>query len=184
VHPVENKQYPCIKNAILLSLLLLGIQILSGLIIGLIARIFKIHSALFSGLATGLGSALSFGILVYRGFKKTKRPLKEVFKLHPVSPFLWFATTLFITGMLIVISELDNLFNYLLPMPETVQEMFSSLIAGETLGAALLVMALIPAVTEELFFRGLILDLFNNPVGYRTSPAKCSAFCYFSAEVV
>jgi hypothetical protein len=28
------------------------------------------------------------------------------------------------------------------------------------------------------------LDLFENPVGSRTSPAKCSAFCCFSAEVV
>jgi hypothetical protein len=25
----------------------------------------------------------------------------------------------------------------------------------------------------------LLLDLFNNPVGYRTSLAKCSAFCCF-----
>jgi hypothetical protein len=28
------------------------------------------------------------------------------------------------------------------------------------------------------------LDLFKNPVGSRTSPAKCSTFCYFQAEVV
>jgi hypothetical protein len=29
-----------------------------------------------------------------------------------------------------------------------------------------------------------IVDLFNNPVGYFASPAKCFAFCCFSAEVV
>jgi hypothetical protein len=29
-----------------------------------------------------------------------------------------------------------------------------------------------------------IFDLLNNPVGYLTSLAKCSAFCCFYAEVI
>jgi hypothetical protein len=29
-----------------------------------------------------------------------------------------------------------------------------------------------------------IIDLFKNPVGSRTSPAKCLVFCHFQAVVV
>jgi hypothetical protein len=30
----------------------------------------------------------------------------------------------------------------------------------------------------------ILIDLFKNPVGSRTSPAKCPAFCHFQAVVV
>jgi membrane protease YdiL (CAAX protease family) len=160
---MENRIYPTIKNAILLCLLLLGIQIGLGLLIGVFRLIFNISDiSLFVGVLTALTSIISFGIVLLIGFKKTKRKFNEVFKFNKVSPFLWGAMVVFMIGFVIVTSELDNLLNYILPMPEMFSNIFETLMAEQIFITAIIVMGIIPAFTEELFFRGLILDGLNS----------------------
>jgi membrane protease YdiL (CAAX protease family) len=76
--------------------------------------------------------------------------------------FLWIATIVFMTGFVIVLSETDNLLNYILPMPEMFSDLFETLMARQILILAIIVIGIIPAFTEELFFRGLILDGLKN----------------------
>jgi membrane protease YdiL (CAAX protease family) len=116
---------------------------------------------MIAGLATALSSIISFGIVLLTGFKKTKRNFNEVFKLNNVSPFLWMAIIVFMIGFVVVTSELDNILNYILPMPEMFKDIFETLMAEQMFIVAIIVMAIIPAFTEELFFRGFILDGFN-----------------------
>jgi len=160
---MENKIYPTIKNSILLCLLFLGISIGLGILLGIFQVLFNLSdNSLVVGVLTALTSIISFGIVIFIGFRKTKRKFNEVFKFNRVSAFLWVAIIVFMTGLVIVTSETDNLLNYILPMPEMFRNLFETLMAKQAFIIAIFVIGIIPALTEELFFRGLILDGLKN----------------------
>jgi len=167
---MENKIYPRIINSILLCLLIMGIQFFLGIIIGVLGLVFIFNTnSLAMGALTVLSSIVSFGAAVLIGFKKTKRRFNEVFKLNRVSVFLWIATVVFITGFTIVTSETDNVLNYFLPPPEKFRYLFDTLLAGQPLIISIIAIGIIPALTEELFFRGLILDGLKSNYSKRKS---------------
>ena len=158
---MENIVYPRIKNAILLCLLLLGIQLVIGLIIGVIQLVLDIPDASpITGVLFILTSLISFGTVFLIGFKKAKRNFNEIFKFNKVSPFLWVIVTILTIGLSIVVSEIDNLIQLILPMPEWIAEMFGTLLVDQPLIISIIYIGLIAAFCEELFFRGLILDGF------------------------
>ena len=159
---MENKVYPRIKNAILLCLLLLVIQLGMGGITGVFQLLFDLPAnSILMNLINIMISLISFGIVIFIGFKKTKLSFNEVFKFNNVSGFLWGATIIFSIGMIIVVSEIDNLLNLILPMPEYFRNLFGSLMGSEILIIAIIYIGIIPAFVEELLFRGLILDGLN-----------------------
>jgi uncharacterized protein len=165
-----NKIYPTIKSSILLCLLFVGIQIVLGLLIGLYQIKFMLSSdSLIVGVLTAIAGIISFGIVLLIGFIKTKRKLNEVFKFNGVSAFLWVAIIVFMTGLVIVTSELDNLLNYILPMPLMFRDVFDTLMAKQVFFIAIIIIGIIPAFTEELFFRGLILDGLKNNYSKKTA---------------
>jgi len=175
---MENKIYPSIKNSILLCLLIIGIQIGFGLLIGVIKIIFRLSDvSLVMGVLTALTSIISFGIALLVGFRKTKRSFNEVFKFNKVSAFLWISIIVFMTGFAIVTSETDNLLNYILPMPEIFRNLFETLIFNQVFIIAIITIGVIPAFTEELFFRGLILDGLKNNYSKRKA-ILISAFLF------
>jgi len=171
---MENKIYPTIKNSILLCLLFLGIEIGLGIIIGL----FNLPEiSLVIGILTALSNIISFGIVLLIGFRKTKRKFNEVFKFNRVPAFLWFSIIIFMIGFVIVTSETDNLLNYILPMPDIFRNLFETLMAKQIFIIAIIVIGIIPALTEELFFRGLILDGLKNNYSKRKA-ILISAFLF------
>jgi membrane protease YdiL (CAAX protease family) len=159
---MENKIYPKIKNAILLCLLLIGIQFGIGFIIGIIQSLTGISDeSIITGVLYIFTSLISFGIVLLVGFKKTKRTLNEVFKFNKVPPVLWGFATIITIGLSIVGSEIDNLLQLVLPMPVWVANIFDSLITGQPLIISLIYIGLIAGFCEEFLFRGLILDGFT-----------------------
>jgi membrane protease YdiL (CAAX protease family) len=167
---MENKIYPTIKNSILLCLLFAGIQIGLGILTGVLRIILGLSDVSpVMGILTALTSIISFGIVLLVGFKKTKRKFNEVFKFNRVSAFLWAAIIVFMTGFVIVTSEMDNLLNYFLPPPELFRSTFNTLMAEQIFIISITIIGIIPALTEELFFRGLILDGLKNNYSKRTA---------------
>jgi len=165
-----NKIYPSIKSSILLCLLFIGVQIVLGLLIGLYQIKFMLSSdSLIIGVLTALAGIISFGIVLLIGFLKTKREFNEVFKFNGVSAYLWVAIIVFMAGLVIVTSELDNLLNYFLPMPLMFRDVFESLMAKQIFFIAIIIIGIIPAFTEELFFRGLILDGLKSNYSKKTA---------------
>ncbi|MDR2535461.1 MAG: CPBP family intramembrane metalloprotease [Treponema sp.] len=159
---MELKIYPSIENAILLCLLFLGLQIGFGVLTVFIVTLFKgADQFLEVGIATGLTNLIAFSIVLFLGFKKTKRSFNDVFKFNKVSPSLWFTVTLFMAGLVIITSELDNLVNYLLPMPEAFIQVFDMLTKKQIFAVEIIIVVVIPGFMEELLFRGLILDGLN-----------------------
>jgi membrane protease YdiL (CAAX protease family) len=156
---VSLKSYPGIKNAILLCLLFLGIQLGLSVILGVFMGIFGIGTeSLVYGIATMVGNLIAFCVVILIGFRKTKRQFNEVFKFKGVPLSLWCAVIVFMLGFIFISSELDNLLKYLLPPPAMFQDVFTSLTVDQLFIVALLVIGIMPALFEELFFRGLILD--------------------------
>jgi len=156
-----KKSYPTIKNAILLCLLFCGIQLGLGLILGLFI-IFSnsTDSSPLIGIMEIISNVACIGIVVWIGFRKTGKSFNEVFKFNNVSLELWIAGFVLTVGLVIVISELDNLFNVILPMPEFFRNFFASMMEDQTMAMAIIYIAVVPAFMEEIFFRGLILDGF------------------------
>jgi len=156
------KKYPTVKNAVLLCFLFLGIQLGLGLAFGFL-QAFNIFpsSSIFSGVIELFTYLFSFGLVIWIGFKKTNKGFNEVFKFSNVSAELWVSAVVLSFGLVVVISELDNLFNFILPMPEFFRNFFSSMMEDQPLVMAIIYIGIAPAFMEEFLFRGLILDGFT-----------------------
>ena len=156
---MESKVYPTIKHTVLLCLLWIGLQVGLSLLFGAMSNIFNIHEgSLLNSLFFAAISIISVGVVLIIGFKKTKRKFLDVFKFNKVSPFLWFATTAFMMGAIILVSEIDNLINFVLPMPDFLRDMFEQLMTEQALVSLIVIIVIIPTIGEEMMYRGLILD--------------------------
>jgi len=156
---MENRVYPRLKNAILLCLLLIGIA--TGLSLLLLIFEYALDLSidpLLREILPLLGIIVSYGLVLLIGHKKTKRKFSEVFKFNAVPPFLWVAATILTVGLMIILSLLDNLLTLILPMPGWWIAMFRSMAIAPPLIIAIISIGIQPAFTEELLFRGLILD--------------------------
>ncbi|MCL2063699.1 MAG: CPBP family intramembrane metalloprotease [Candidatus Cloacimonetes bacterium] len=159
---VEINTYPTIKNAIMLCLILLGLNIALGFLIQIGQTLgFFPNIVLQKNVVLGLVNIMSFFVVLFIGFKKTKKSFNEVFKFNKVSPNLWCATIIFSFGLVIIASELDNLLFFLIPMPDFLKQIMDELMVGNLIISVFMIGA-VAALTEELFFRGLILEGFTN----------------------
>jgi len=115
----------------------------------------------WEGILLILGSVLSFSIVLSYGWKKTRRSFNQVFKFNTLHLATWVSLIIMSLGLVILVSELDNLLNYFLPMPEFLRNIFRGMIEGQPLVIALVLVVLIPSLAEEMLCRGLILDGFS-----------------------
>ena len=164
----SQKQYPTIKNVILLCLLLIGLMIVLALSFDIISHNIKvlynwnIHDfPILYRFVIEFLLIICYGIVLIIGFKKTKRTFNDVFKFNKIVPFLWFSATVFIMGAVILFSELLYLLDLALPMPYLFQSRLDQQIAGQSFIILIISIAIIPALTQEMLFRGLILDGLN-----------------------
>jgi len=159
---MEGTNYPKLKAAILLCLLLLGIQIAAGMVLGIITGLLGMRSdSLFYGAGVILINLLSFGLVIFLGFKRTHKKFNEVFMFNNVPLKYWVSIIVFMFGFVIVSSELDNILQYFLPMPSFFQDVFESMLVNEYIIVSILLVGIIPAFVEEMLFRGVILNGFR-----------------------
>jgi membrane protease YdiL (CAAX protease family) len=159
---MENKSYPGIKNAILLCLLLLGIQVGAGLVFGVFLGLFRLENdSMINGVGIIFINLLTFGLVILIGYKKTHKKFNEVFMFNKVPLNLWIAVIVFMFGLVILSSELDNLLNYILPMPDFLLDVFDSVLANEYIVISIVLAGIVPAFVEEMLFRGVILSGFK-----------------------
>jgi len=162
VEKTESKNYPKIKNAVLLCLLVIGIQLALGGIIGLIIGLFGFgtDSILYS-LGIILGQIISFAVVILIGYKKTGKGFKEVFFVNKVSLNYWIAIIVFMFGYVILSSELDNVLEYFLPMPLFLEDTFESIMVEQLFIFSIILIVIVPTITEEMLFRGIIVSGFK-----------------------
>lgn len=157
---MENKQfYPKIKNAIFLTIICILLQTAFAIMLGLILTLTD-KNPIIEVLGFIIASIASFFIASYIGFKKTNSTFKDVFKINNPSILLWASTFITTLGLVLIISEIDNILNYLLPMPQFFKNEFYKL-SNYNILISIIILMIVPAFTEEVFFRGLILYGLN-----------------------
>lgn len=159
---MEIKAYPKIKNAILLCLLFLGIQLGTGLILGLVIGLLDISvESIVFGIGMIVLNILSHFIVILIGLKKSGQKPNDIFKFNRVSSDYWLAIIVFMFGFIIVLSELDNLLKYFLPMPVFFQNTFNLIMVKQLFIISIIMVGIVPGLVEEMFFRGILLNGFE-----------------------
>ena len=157
----EQNGYPGVKQAIIMVLKVLGLQIFFGLVLEVLSNTLGLNIGLHPSSIAVVNSA-AFGIVFLLVKKKINVPWREIFPLKPISLPLLVAILLAVPGEAILCSELDSLTRYLLPVPKFFEEFivdFAKACANSLWGGILLLILVAP-LTEELMFRGIIMGGF------------------------
>lgn len=112
---------------------------------------------------------LACGLTLLVGYLIGRPPLRAALPVGRVPVALLGGAVLTLAGAVILLSEADNLFRTLLPMPEWVLKILQSTFASERSPVgSLVVLVLVAPLTEEPLCRGLMLHGFLS----RYSPRK------------
>ena len=121
-----------------------------------VQMIFKLrvdHQALIAVI-----NPLACGLTLFAGFLISRQPLQPALPVKRVPLALLGCGVITLLGAVILMSEADNVFRTLLPMPESVLKMFREVFSsGTNPVGSLLVMVVVAHLTEEPLCRGLIL---------------------------
>lgn len=168
----RNPSYPGIGQAVGLLLLLLLLQILLAMPVA--AFWTTLHPA-----ATAAVSLCSTAIIVAWGVRRTGMPIREVLPLGAVRPSVLPALAVTVVGLSVLLSELGNMLQAVLPPPAWFAETMADLLSGrQSLWGSILLAVVVAPVTEEALFRGVILRGFL--VRYRTGKAIASSALLFA----
>lgn len=110
-------------------------------------------------LALGLINTVAIGVVIAAGILLLRGPLAEFLPFRRFSPWLVPPLVLSMAGVSIVLSEADNLMRTVLPMPAWIVAIVEqALLGGHSPLASWILLVVIAPVTEELLFRGLVLN--------------------------
>jgi membrane protease YdiL (CAAX protease family) len=141
-----------------LCVLLGALQLLFGFGFGLFLVFNKLSTnQLIYQLGTILIELLTFGLVFLIAFYKIDKKLNEIIRFNPVKPVTIICAIFFSFGFVIISSEFDNLFQSLLPMPLFLKSVFNNIIFSKSFILAAFIIAAMPALVEEIFFRGILI---------------------------
>jgi membrane protease YdiL (CAAX protease family) len=147
--------YPRLRQAIGLVLLLLGAQVVVGLALGVAWAVLGLRHRAGDPVEIGLGNVVSFGIVLVWAWRRARQPDRDVFLLRGFRLILLVPLTVLVAGLGIIVSEMDNVFRFFVPVPGALVAYFHELTMSGA--ASLVTLGVVAPITEELFFRGVIL---------------------------
>jgi membrane protease YdiL (CAAX protease family) len=142
------------KHELGLCALLLFLFFITNNYLGFLLAVTGISShSLFADILFIFVQAAVFIIIIFAGFAKINKSFKEVFKFKPVSANIWGAIILCSAGFVLLIFYL----HFFMAALFRVAVYFDSESSYPNNITAVISTALIPAVAEELLFKGIIL---------------------------
>lgn len=106
----------------------------------------------------GVVNIIAVGVAIAVGLLVNRLGPRQAFPLGRIPRGAWMAMVLLALGSGVVLSEVDNAFRWLLPMPKWFAELMADLfVAEDRFGSLFFTVVLVAPVTEELLFRGIIL---------------------------
>src|SRR5690606_29708760 len=108
-------------------------------------------------LGLALANTIAFGLVLLYALRRSGTNATQLFHLRPMPAAAAVPVVVATLGLALVLSEVDNVFRYFVPLPEEAAEAFAEIVdVEESMLAALLVLVFVAPVTEERFFRGVI----------------------------
>ncbi|MBN1674391.1 MAG: CPBP family intramembrane metalloprotease [Kiritimatiellae bacterium] len=164
----DTHAYPRIWQALVMMLCLAGLQIVMGVAGGLLAILLcGLEQNVAVTAATALANLIAFALVCGWGLWRTRTRLRT---LLPVSSFrlpLLLALVPLALGLHILLLDLDNLLRHLCPPPAFLQDLFKALRSAG--GVSFVALILLPALAEEVLFRGVMLRGFLRLYSVRTA---------------
>ncbi|MBX9599857.1 MAG: CPBP family intramembrane metalloprotease [Bryobacteraceae bacterium] len=154
---MENRRpYPSIPQAVGLLLLVLILQVILVLPAAVLDLGFEIR-ILDQTFVLGLANLIAFGLVLWIGVHKARAPLGEIFPLSPVAPRVIFGVLIASFGLAVAGSQLVALIDRYLPSGDFLSELQKITDPRVSLSGTIFTIVLVAPLTEELFFRGLVL---------------------------
>ena len=154
--------YPKIKNAILLLVLLIILQLSFGIILGLFAASTNSY---LNNYSTGIASLLSSAVVILIALKKSNFSFTSISRIRNLSVHLYMLIIITCAGLSIVLSEVDNLFQLFFPVTPFFYELFHGLFYTDDVISSIFLLLIVAPLTEEILFRKIILSGFINNYG-------------------
>ncbi len=156
----ENKTYPGRMESVKLVAGVLLLMIVASIIFGIIFDIFGIEYNLENPLVyfvmTSVISVFSLGGVIWY-VMKNKGLNWDYIKGNSVKSILfYYKIIMLVIGLAIVVSEIDNLIQRIIPMSETYMDIFEGVL-NNNLFLVFLALCIVAPLFEELLFRGIIL---------------------------
>jgi len=163
IPPAGRKPFPGIGGAVLLVLLITALQCAGGVGIAVVSGAVQALKILLEpsdvmGLGMAAVQLLAFLPAIALGCVLARRPAREVLPLDSFRFLVLVPMLVAAVGLVILVSECDNLTRSVLPMPDELAEMFRVLFEGGV--GTLVALVIVAPLTEELLFRGVILTGF------------------------
>jgi len=130
------------------------------LLIGLMFSLINIRS--ISYLSTHISSVIADLIVMFYFYKRFIRlPITEAFFLNRFTTRILIPILVTTLGLSIILSDIDNLFRLILPMPKFIQDFFLQYFyTRQNMIIKIIASVIFAPITEELMFRGMILHGF------------------------
>lgn len=155
--PEIQGAYPTISQAILLVLIYTMLTIFVSSPFGIIEEFSDYPITDIVPLEI-LGEIVVIGLIIWFVVKKAGLSVKDIIILKPFNLWLLLPISMAISGVAILISEMDNILNYILREPPFFREMLAELRLNTIRYIALAV--LLAPIAEEILFRGIIVRGF------------------------
>src|SRR5262245_19593322 len=106
----------------------------------------------------GIINIMAFGGTVALGLFLNRLSPRQAFPLSGITVGRVVGVALLVLGLCVLLSDVDNLFRWIFPVPRFLQETFQQLFFEEGgLGTKIFLLVIVAPVAEELLFRGIIL---------------------------
>ena len=149
------------KRILLANSLLLVALLLFVLIPSIANRIFRLKGVIsgnMSLLLSGGASVIALGGIALLYCRITKRPFKKVMVIKKIPMYQVFLTMLVAVGTYIFAIGVNSVSMKLFPIAIKDGMAISNLLSSSSILLGLIVVVLLPAFFEEVFFRGIFLD--------------------------
>lgn len=155
-----SSMFPNTGQAVLLALGMLAVQIAGMGLLALFAELTGAQpgfEALINPWSLGLINLVAIGLTIAMGLRVTRESPRRFFAIRPFAPGLLPAIATTTLGLVIVLSETDNLIRELVQLLPGFQDLSHLLKLPEHPVGAFLLLVVIAPLTEEYLFRGMML---------------------------